>query len=85
MQTVTFRIRPTPASDFQDLRRTLVLVGGVHSAEIQPDRIGVTFDPGRTDLARVRALIEHKGFMTAEGPPERTEHGVDAGEHAEQL
>lgn len=66
MKTTSFPIRPTPAADFQDLRKTLVLVQGVHTVDIHPDHIDVTYDPGATDLARVRGLIEHKGYVTEE-------------------
>lgn len=66
MKTTSFPIHPTEAADFQDLRKTLVLVRGIHTVEIHPDRIDVTYDPGTTDLARVRGLIEHKGYATEE-------------------
>lgn len=62
MRIVSFRVHPTPHADFQDLRKTLVLLRGVHSAEILIDRIDVTCDAAETDLGRLRALIEHKGF-----------------------
>lgn len=61
MRIVSFRVHPTPHADFHDLRKTLVLLRGVHSAEILIDRIDVTCD-AEPDMAHLRALIEHKGF-----------------------
>jgi hypothetical protein len=62
MRLVSFRVHPTPHADFQDLRKTLILLHGVHAAEILVDRIDVTCDVGETDMGHLRALIEHKGF-----------------------
>lgn len=62
MRLVSFRVHPTPHADFQDLRKTLILLHGVHSAEILSDRIDVTCDERDTDLGRLRTLIENKGF-----------------------
>lgn len=66
MKTTSYPIRPTLTADFQDLRKTLVLVRGVRCVEIHPDHIDVTYDPEETDLERVRGLIEHKGYSTGE-------------------
>lgn len=70
MKTTCFPIHPTQRADFQELRKTLVLVPGVHSVAIHPDRIDVTYEPAATDLGRVRGLIEHKGYAT-EAPVRR--------------
>lgn len=64
MKTTSFPIHPTASADFQDLRKTLVLVRGIRCVEIHPDHIDVTYDPAETDLGRVRGLIEHKGYAT---------------------
>lgn len=73
MKTTSFSIHPTQSADFQDLRKTLVLLRGVHCVEIHPDHIDVAYDPAETDLGRVRGLIEHKGYATWEPPsPEGT-------------
>lgn len=66
MKTTSFPIHPTAAADFQDLRKTLVLMPGIRCVEIHPDHIDVTYEPGATDLTRVRGLIEHKGYATEE-------------------
>ncbi len=66
MKTTSFPIHPTAAADFQDLRKTLVLVPGIRCVEIYPDRIDVSYEPDATDLVRVRGLIEHKGYCTEE-------------------
>jgi len=71
MKTTSFPIHPTQSADFQDLRKTLVLMHGIHCVEIHPDHIDVTYDPAQTDLGRVRGLIEHKGYATNE--PSETE------------
>ncbi|HEY9856124.1 MAG TPA: hypothetical protein V6D05_10325 [Stenomitos sp.] len=68
MKTTSFPIHPTQHADFQDLRKTLVLVRGIHTVDIHPDHIDVTYDPAETDLGRVRGLIEHKGYAT-DAPP----------------
>lgn len=66
MNTTSIPIRPTEAADYQELRKTLVLVRGIHCIEFHPDHIDVTYDPQETDLERVRGLIEHKGYATDE-------------------
>lgn len=73
MKITSFPIRPTPAANYEDLRKTLVLVRGVRCVEFHPDHIDVSYDPAVTDLARVRGLIEHKGYATGEPPsPQET-------------
>lgn len=66
MAIATFRIRPGPQANFQDLRKTLILLPGIHCAEIQPEALSITFDPQHADLARVEALIRHAGFVPDE-------------------
>lgn len=62
MTSATIPVQMTPQADFQDLRKTLVLLPGVHRITIHPDRIEVEYDPEAIGLERIRQLIVHKGF-----------------------
>lgn len=62
MLTATVPIQLTPEADFEELRKTLVLLPGVQRLTIHPDRIEVRYDPEVTTLGRIRQLVAHKGF-----------------------
>lgn len=61
-RVASFRIHATAHADFPGLRKTLILVHGVHGATFEPERIRVTFDPDQTDLDRVRGVIAEQGY-----------------------